>query len=185
MRNSSTGAFSADGRISDTPLFGLLAHKSLTNRLWEEASRAVAEFSSNPIQFVRGAFSGSTDLRRRKRLYVGLSLAGLIHAAFFAAVLMTAWNRAHALHTERDDDLQVVRLLPPEKDHNRLSGPGDGSNATPSGGDGGGGGGGGQNSPLPASRGLLPRFAPYQIVQINPSNIDTPSIPVNITLLGP
>ncbi len=57
---------------------------------------------------------------------------------------------------------------------------------TPKSGDTGGGGGGGQNSPLPASKGKLPRFTMTQLTPPTPIiKNDDPKLAVEPTLLGP
>ncbi len=57
---------------------------------------------------------------------------------------------------------------------------------TPKSGDTGGGGGGGQNSPLPASKGKLPRFSMTQLAPPSPVvKNENPKLAVEPTLLGP
>lgn len=57
---------------------------------------------------------------------------------------------------------------------------------TPKSGDTGGGGGGGQNSPLPASKGKLPRFSMKQFAPPTPViKNENPKLAVEPTLLGP
>ena len=57
---------------------------------------------------------------------------------------------------------------------------------TPKSGDTGGGGGGGQNSPLPASKGKLPRFSMQQFAPPTPViKNENPKLAVEPTLLGP
>jgi TonB family protein len=159
------------------PHFSLIQQRSLVSRLLDEITRAAEEFARDPYGFIKAIFSlDEEDPRQRKRLYIGLSLGVALHAASLTLIVMAGWHRVL---------LPVEEAAGPTVWLHGVSSPVEPKPEPPKG-NGKGGGGGGQNDPLPAIKGTPPPMAPRpQIVAINPSAIQNPSLPVQTTLVGP
>src|SRR5215467_2311675 len=169
---STTSEFVKATTRTETTPFSLIEQRGLLSRLRDELARATREIADNPGQFVRGLFyADTTDAKRRRRIYIGLACAVIVHVALLALIVVLGWHRMfQPIEEARSDrvimlpDLNVSSTKPdltqPEK---------------PAGTKDGGGGGGGQNNPQPPSRGVLPQSLPQpQIVNMNPSNIPEP-----------
>lgn len=181
MAASVTTDFVEVGAKSDVPPFSLIQQKSLPARLLDELTRAARELSRDPAAFIRSSFSlDERDARQRKRLYLGLFTGVALHAACLTLIVAAGWHRV---------------LLPVSEETNTIWLDGLGSLRSNSEtqpkseaprGKGGGGGGGGQNDRLPAIHGIPPPMTDRpQIVAINKSPIEDPSLAIPTTLVGP
>jgi periplasmic protein TonB len=180
---STTSEFvGASTRIETTP-FSLIEQRGLLSRLRDELVRAAHEITDDPSQFIRGLFYADTrDERRRRRIYIGLACAVVVHVALLALIVVLGWHRMfQPIEEAKGDriimlpDVGVPSLKPDSTQPEKPAGTKDG-----------GGGGGGQNNPLPPSRGVVPQSLPQpQIVNMNPSNIPDPVLPTAPTIVGP
>ena len=168
---------------ADAPPFSLIEQQSLLSRLIQALEAAVRELIVDPRGFIRELLSADTkDAKRRQRIYLGLACALVVHVALIVFIAVLGWRTMFVkLAAEQPPGYTVTfPEFPPSIEKIESTKP-----ETPKG-DAGGGGGGGQHTLLPASKGELPQMVPRpQIVNMNPSNIPEPSLPVSATVVGP
>ena len=171
----------------DDPPFTLIEQQSLLSRLIQALRSAGADFAGDPRTYLRNLLSSDTrDQKRRKRIYLGLTAALVLHIALLVFIAVIGWRTVFVKELEpQHPEYTVVfperprSIDAPVVEHGVANKP-----ETPKGD--AGGGGGGQHTPLPPSKGLPPPMAPTpQIVSMNPSNIPEPSLPVSPTVVGP
>lgn len=170
------------GKETDASPFSLIQQKSLMPRLLDELGRAAREASTDPRGFIRSLFSlEERDARQRRRLYTGLCVGVVAHVAALALIVMAGWHRVLLPVEEKTNTIWLGGLgsLPSDSEGSPRS-------DAPRANGGGGGGGGGQNNPLPAMHGVPPPMTDRpQIVAINKSPIEDPSLAIPTTLVGP
>jgi len=155
----------------------------LLSRLIQAIEGTAGELIRDPRGFMRDLLSADTkDAKRRQRIYLGLACALVMHVALIVVIAVLGWRTMFVkLAAEEPPEYRVIRTwisAPIEKTASTGS-------ETPKG-EGHGGGGGGQLAALPPSKGEPPPMVPGpQIVNMNPSNIPEPSLPVNPTVVGP
>ncbi len=170
-------------RAQEDSLFSLIETQGVLRRLLAELAIAWREIKRDPLEFITEFITADTrDSKRRSRLYAGLACAAVAHLALLGIILI-AGLRHLAKQPKHDPDL-VVTMVPLEIPGIRSDGPS--KPAVNSKGDNGkGGGGGGNHDPRPVFKGPLPPIvATPQIVGPKPSPIDSPSLPVDTTLVG-
>jgi hypothetical protein len=171
----------------DDPPFTLIEQQSLLSRLIQAIGSAASDFSSDPRSYLRNLlWSDTKDQKRRKRIYLGLAGALVLHIALLVFIAVIGWRTVFVKNVEPPPPEYTV-IFPdrprsidaPAIEHGVANKP-----ETPKGD--AGGGGGGQHTLLPPSKGLPPPMVPLpQIVSMNPSNIPEPSLPVSPTVVGP
>src|SRR5215813_9216025 len=165
----------------EAPPFSLIEQKGLLTRLRLVVVSAVGEIARDPVGFVKGVFSSDIkDEKRRKRIYLGLSLAAALHIILLGTIAVIGWRAVFVKPVEANapTDDRVIWVPPAPHDPEPKQ-------PMPKG-DNGGGGGGGQHNPLPAIKGTPPPMAPRPpIVNMNPPNIPEPTLAVSPTVLGP
>jgi len=168
---------------TDAPPFSLIEQQSLLSRLIQALEGAVGELIGDPWGFIRDLLSADTkDAKRRQRIYLGLACALVVHVALIVFIAVLGWRTMFVKRpAEEPPEYRVTDTwisAPIEKTESTKP-------ETPKGG-GHGGGGGGQFAALPPSKGEPPPMLPVpKIVNMNPSNIPEPSLPVSPTVLGP
>ena len=182
MASVMTTQFVGSSSHADSPPFSLIEQKSLFSRLAGELSGALGELIRDPRSFVNNVFSAETkDAKRRQRIYAGLGLALMAHAALLIAIAALGWRTMFVKHAEDTKGQNVVWV--PLNEPNKSKDP---EPNMPRGDSHSGGGGGGQRTPLPPSEGHPPRMMPLpQIVNMNPSNIPEPTLAIAPTVVGP
>ena len=166
---------------ADAPPFSLIEQQSLLSRLIVALKAAVSELIDDPRGFIRELLSADTkDAKRRQRIYLGLACAIVVHVALIVLIALLGWRTMFVKPAaEESPDYRVIfpgpsPLIEPAA-----------KPETPKG-EGHGGGGGGQLAALPPSKGQPPLMLPrVQVVNMNPSNILDPALPVNPTVVGP
>ena len=163
---------------ADSPPFSLIEQKSLVSRLAEEAQAAIRDLARDPRSFLTDLFSANTkDAKRRQRIYAGLAIAVIVHAALLILIAIVGWRTMFVKPAEEAASTKLVWL--------QLSEPGTESKA-PRGEKDQGGGGGGDRNPLQATRGPLPQMTPGpQIVKPNTPSVKLPVIQLPPTIVGP
>lgn len=181
MAVSTTRDFVEVGARHHVPHFSLIQQRSLLSRLLDEITRAAEEFSRDPAGFVVSIFSlEEKDPRQRRRLYIGVSFGVALHAASLVFIVMAGWHRVLLPVDDGNAPVWIGGITSPVANSGTQPRPEEPK------GEGGGGGGGGQNDPLPAMKGVPPPMMPQpQIVAINQSRIENPSLPIPTTLVGP
>ena len=168
---------------ADAPPFSLIEQQSLLSRLIQAIEGTVGELIRDPQGFIRDLLSADTkDAKRRQRIYLGLACALVVHVALIVFIAVLGWRTMLVKRpAEEPPESSVIRTwisAPIEKTPSTEP-------ETPRG-EGHGGGGGGQLAALPPSKGEPPPMVPRaQIVNLNPSNITEPSLPVSSTVVGP
>ncbi|HYP29334.1 MAG TPA: energy transducer TonB [Blastocatellia bacterium] len=163
--------------------FSVIEQKGLLARLGEELARAAGDLSRDPSGFIRAIFSPDTkDLRRSRRIRVGLACALVAHVALLSLVIFASWNRV--FQKADKPTLEVTQWVGRTLDGGPEA-PEPPKAETPRG-TGGGGGGGGQRAPLPATKGVAPMMLPTDpIVRANPPTNPDPALPVMPNIVGP
>lgn len=166
---------------ADSPPFSLIEQKSLVSRLAEQLRAAARDIARNPGLFLRDLFAADTkDAKRRQRIYSGLAIALVVHAALLIVIAVVGWRTVFVKSTEEAPSDKVVWLPINEPDKPVTE------SSVPRGDKDKGGGGGGQHTPMPPSEGHPPRMLPTPpIVNMNPSNIPEPVLAVLPTVVGP
>jgi TonB family protein len=168
---------------ADAPPFSLIEQQSLLSRLIQELDGTVAELIVDPRGFIRELLSADTkDAKRRQRIYLGLACALVVHVALIVFIAVLGWRTMFVKPpTEQAPEYTVTFPEFPRSIEKIES-----TKPEMPKGDAGGGGGGGQHTLLPPSKGEPPPMVPGpQIVNMNPSNIPEPALPVNPTVVGP
>jgi len=176
-----TTQFVGSSSHADSPPFSLIEQKSLASRLAEEAQAAIRDLARDPRSFLKDLFSAETkDAKRRQRIYSGLAIAVIVHAALLIVIAVVGWRTMFVKPAE-EAPLQLRAMLPlnePDRPSAESSVPHGEKNQ--------GGGGGGQHALMPPSEGHPPRMLPLpQVVNLNPSNIPEPTLSVLPTVVGP
>jgi TonB family protein len=168
---------------ADAPPFSLIEQQGLLSRLIQALEGAVGEMIGDPRGFIRDLLSADTkDAKRRQRIYLGLACALVVHVALIALIAVLGWRTMFVKLVAEQTPPYTVTFLesPPSIEKTELAKP-----EMPKG-EGHGGGGGGQLAALPPSNGEPPPMLPQpQVVNMNPSNIPEPSLPVSPTVVGP
>jgi TonB family protein len=168
---------------ADAPPFSLIEQQGLLLRLIQALEGAMGELIGDPRGFIRDLLSADTkDAKRRQRIYLGLACALVVHVALIVLIAVLGWRTMFVKPpAEQAPEYRVTfPEFPLSTDKTGSTKP-----ETPKG-DAGGGGGGGQHTLLPPSKGEPPPMVPVpQIVNMNPSNIPEPSLPVSPTVVGP
>jgi TonB family protein len=156
------------------------AQPSLVKRLADEFKEATRELRENPKLYITSAIKGdgASSHRRKSLLKLGLAIALVLYAIFFAVILVLwAFNARHAAVAKKNPGITVLNVpfyrpkddtLPrSEKEAN-------------------GGGGGGRNESMPASEGALPPFSSVTpiIAPTTRETLNPPVLPVAEILLG-
>jgi TonB family protein len=168
---------------TDAHPFSLIEQQGLLSRLIQALEGAVGELIGDPRGFIRDLLSADTkDAKRRQRIYLGLACALVVHVALIALIAVLGWRTMFVKPpAEQPPEYRVIGTwisAPIEKTESTKP-------ETPKG-EGHGGGGGGQLAALPPSKGETPPMLPQpQVVNMNPSNIPEPSLPVSPTVVGP
>ena len=172
----------AQSRREASP-FSLIESRGLIARLIDEFSLAGTEFVSNPRNFLTELLAiDDRDAKRRRRLYIGLSIAVAAHLAILGVIVVVGF-RHFTQSVETKPELVVTLINPDMPLAGKETAVKPASEAK--GDNGKGGGGGGDENPRPASQGALPPMLPApQIVGPKPSPIEAPSLAVNTTLVG-
>jgi len=165
----------------EAPPFSLIEQKGLLTRLGLVVVSAVGEIARDPVGFLKDVFSSDIkDEKRRKRIYLGLSLAAGLHIVLLGTIAVIGWRAMFVKPVEAAAPEYTIIPISPPTAHNAEPTP-----PTPKG-QGGGGGGGGQLSPNPPVKGTPPPMAPTPpIVNMNPPNIPDPTLAVSPTVMGP
>jgi hypothetical protein len=177
-----TSDFVATTTKTDAPPFSLIEHKGLLARLAEELNRTSREFVRDPRGFTRALFADDTnDLKRRRRIYIGLGGALVIHAVLLTVIAVIGWRNLTAPKEATGEKVHYIDLPARTND-----GSTEAKSKAPRGNDGGGGGGGGiANSPAP-TRGTPPPMSPTpQIVKPLAPSVEHPALPVMASIKGP
>jgi TonB family protein len=168
---------------ADAPPFSLIEQQGLLSRLIQALEAAMGELIGDPRGFIRDLLSADTkDAKRRQRIYLGLACALVVHVALIVFIAVLGWRTMFVkLVADQTPEYTVTFPdFPPTIEKTPSTKP-----EMPKG-DAGGGGGGGQHTLLPPSKGEPPPMVPRpQIVNMNPSNIPEPSLPVSATVVGP
>ena len=177
MASVMTTEFVGSPSHADSPPFSLIEQKSLVSRLAEELLAAIKDLTRDPRSFLNELFSAETkDAKRRQRIYAGLAIAVIVHAALLIVIAVVGWRTMFVKPAE-EAGTKVVML--------RLSEPGLESKA-PRGEKDQGGGGGGDRNPLPATKGPLPKVSEGpQVVMPNTPSVKLPTIQLPPTIAGP
>ena len=125
---------------------------SILSRLFTEFIEAFREFTSNPKDFVVGAFKGDGigGKRRKSLLRFGLAFGIVLYAIGIGTVLAVFWW-SNQVEAAPEGELEVkVMINPDDFKMQEIDMPKAEKRA-------GGGGGGGRNTPTPPSKGQLPR----------------------------
>lgn len=181
MASVMTTQFVGSSSHADSLPFSLIEQKSLVSRLGEEAEAAIRDFARDPRTFITDLFSAETkDAKRRQRIYAGLTIAVIVHAALLITIAVVGWRTMFVKPAEDGLGSKVYWL--PLNEPERVSTE---SNA-PRGKRDDGGGGGGDHSQLPATKGPLPKMSPDpQIVKPNTPSVKLPTIQLPPTIVGP
>jgi len=168
---------------TDAPPFSLIEQRGLASRLIRELEGALGELARDPRGFVHGLVLADTkDAKRRQRIYLGFAFGLAFHIALISFIAVLGWR---AMRATPDSNQRVVEWITPPV-FRSIEETGAPKPDMPKGGDAAGGGGGGQLAALPPSKGLPPPPSTLpQIVNMNPSNIQEPSLPVSATVVGP
>ena len=186
MASVVTTEFVRSIRVDDPP-FTLIEQPSLLARLIQAIRSAAGDLAADPRGYFAVLLSADTrDQKRRKRIYLGLAGALVLHIAMLVFIAVIGWRTVFVKDLEpRPPEYTVVfpersiSIEAPKVEHGVANKP-----EMPKGDS--GGGGGGQLSPLPPSKGVPPPMLPLpQIVSMNPSNIPDPSLPLSPTVVGP
>lgn len=173
---------------TDDPPFSLLEQQSFVSRLIGALKSAVSEFVVDPLGFIRAIFSADIkDSKRQQIIYFGLAGALVLHGVLIAAIALLGLPTVFVKQPPAEPQYQVTILKPSATtlDEPTIENA-SGSKAEAPKGSNGGGGGGGQLSALPPSKGQLPPMLPGpQVVNMNPSNIPDPILPISPTIVGP
>ena len=171
---------------TDDPPFSLIEQQSLLSRLIWALKSAVSEFAVDPLGFIKAFFSTDIkDSKRQQRIYFGLGGALVMHAALIAGIALLGLPTVFVKESPAQPEYEVTRLrTTPTLDEPTTENASANKAVAPKGGD--GGGGGGQLSAVPPSKGQPPQMVPGpQVVNMNPSNIPDPVLPVSPTIVGP
>ncbi|HSB10030.1 MAG TPA: energy transducer TonB [Blastocatellia bacterium] len=162
--------------------FSLIEQRGLTSRLIQELQSAFGELTRDPRAFIRGLFVADTkDAKRRQRIQIGLAFALISHLALFGAIAVLGW-RAMFVKSPVEGSPGYTVTFPLREAPTSSTEPKQPD--VPKGAS--GGGGGGQESVPPPSRGLPPLILPRpQVVDMNPSTVPDPTLPVLPTVVGP
>jgi hypothetical protein len=176
-----TTQFVGSSSHADSLPFSLIEQKSLVSRLVEEGQSAVRDLASDPRAFLKELLSpGTTDAKRRQRIYTGLAIAVIVHVSLLIVIAVVGWRTMFVKHSDGALASKVYWL--PLNEPDRLTTE---SNA-PRGKRDDGGGGGGDHSTLPATKGPLPKMSPDpQIVKPNTPSVKLPTIQLPPTIVGP
>lgn len=152
---------------------------SLFSRLFEELRGAVRDIIRDPRGFLRNLFYFDIkDAKRRQRIYCGLAIAVVVHAALLLIIALVGWRTMFVKPPKDDQGIRVVMLHLPDPPSGELS--------APRGKRDDGGGGGGDHNPLPATKGPLPKMSPDpQVVKPNTPSVKLPTIQLPPTIVGP
>jgi TonB family protein len=177
--------------------FAMMEYKGIFARLVEEVSLAAKNFSQDPRAFIKELFlDESNDLRRKKLIRMGLSLALIFHVAAGIFLVTFKWRGSPlSKETSSESQLIVKQWITPDKPKVEESPEPDSSSRsnfskTPQEGLSNGdksaaSSGGGQNDPTPANKGVPPQLAPIpSIIPPTAQNVPNPSLPVNPSLKG-
>jgi TonB family protein len=169
---------------ADAPPFSLIEQQGLLSRLIQALEAAAGDLAGDPRGFIRDLLSADTkDAKRRQRIYLGLACALVVHVALIVLIAVLGWRTMFVKPpAEQPPEYTVIFPggLSPSIEKTEPAEP-----EMPKG-VAAGGGGGGQHTPLPPSKGEPPPMLPVpQIVNMNPSNIPEPSLPVSPTVVGP
>jgi hypothetical protein len=168
---------------ADAPPFSLIEQKGLFSRLIQSIQAAAADLVADPRGFIRDLFSADTkDSRRRKRIYLGLSCAVVMHIALIALIAVIGVRTMFVKQVEGSGGSEIVltHLRLPDKDNPTKDG------SVPRGDKAAGSGGGGDRNPLPPTRGPLPQMSSDpQIVKPNTPHAVLPTLQVSPTIVGP
>jgi len=181
MASVMTTQFVGSSSHADPLPFSLIEQKSLVSRLAEEARAAVRDLARDPRGFFRELFSDHTkDAKRRQRIYTGLAIAVIVHAALLIVIAVVGWRTMFVKPVE-DAPLHLQAMLPlnePERASLESNAPrGDRDH---------GGGGGGDHNPLPPTKGPAPQMSPGpQVVKPNAPSVKLPTIQLPPTIVGP
>ncbi|HXG65394.1 MAG TPA: TonB family protein [Blastocatellia bacterium] len=167
---------------SDALPFSLIEQKGLTARLYEEVSRATAEFARDPRGFLRELFYDEKKDTRRRRMIYGLLAAALVaHVALVAAIAGLGWRTVAEPKPEQPE--YKITYLSPDSGIPAINRAG---KPEPPGGNGGNSGGGGQEAPTPPSHGETPQTLPQPaILPPNSPPKVQPSLPTPAYIEGP
>lgn len=166
---------------AEAPPFSLIEQPSLFTRLIQAIESALADLAGDPRGFIRDLFSADTrDEKRRKKIYLGLACALVVHAALIVLIAWLGFQTMFVKHVEglQDGGMVWIPLVEPRK----TGAPGD----APRGEKEAGSGGGGTRNPLPPTSGPLPQMSPNpQILKANAPTVPLPTIQVPPTIVGP
>src|SRR5205085_9187468 len=97
MASVTTGDFVTTAAEPGAPPFSLIEPKGLASRLAEELARAAREFARDPRAFIGDLFTDDTrDAKRRRRIYVGLAGALVVHAVLLTVIAVIGWRHLSA-----------------------------------------------------------------------------------------
>lgn len=179
MASVMTTQFVGSSSHADLPPFSLIEQKSLLSRLAEEAQSAIADLARDPRGFLKHLFLAETkDAKRRQRIYTGLAIALIAHAALLIVIAVVGWRTMFVKPPEDAQGMRVVRLQLPDRPSRELNAPrGERDH---------GGGSGGDLNPLPATKGPPPKTSSDpQIVKPNTASMKLPTIQLPPTVAGP
>lgn len=179
MASVMTTQFVGSSSHADPLPFSLIEQKSLVSRLAEEARAAIRDLARDPRGFFRELFSDHTkDAKRRQRIYTGLAIAAIMHAALLIVIAVVGWRTMFVKPVE-DAPLHLQAMLP-------LNEPASPELNAPRGDRDHGGGGGGDHNPLPPTKGPAPQMSPGpQVVKPNAPSVKLPTIQLPPTIVGP
>ena len=165
---------------ADSPPFSLIEQKSLVSRLAEQLRAAATDLARNPGPFLRDLFAADTkDAKRRQRIYSGLAIALVVHAALLIVIAVVGWRTMFVKPAEQPPSEKVVWLPITEPDKPTAD------SSVPRGDKDKGGGGGGDHNPLPVTKGPLPQMSTApQIVKPNTPSAKLPTIQLPPTIVG-
>jgi hypothetical protein len=180
MASVMTTQFVGSSSHADSPPFSLIEQKSLVARLAEELLAAIGDLARDPRSFLRDFFSAETrDAKRRQRIYAGLAIGVIVHAALLIVIAVVSWRTIFVKPAE--EALGPPVWLPLSEPDKTSTG-----SKVPRGEKDKGGGGGGDRNPLPATKGPLPLMTPGpQIVKPNTPSVKLPTIQIPPTIVGP
>src|SRR5262245_34457875 len=93
MASITTTQFAGSTSHVERPPFSLLEQPGLLSRLTLELQAAIREFRRDPRAFAENLFRADTkDAKRRRRLYIGLTLAAVIHTALLVVIAVFGWH---------------------------------------------------------------------------------------------
>lgn len=180
MASVMTTQFVGSSSHADSLPFSLIEQRTLIARLTEEVQAATRDLAHDPLGFLKDLLSAETkDAKRRQRIYTGLAIAVIVHAALLIVIAVVGWRTMFVKPAE-EAPIQLQAMLPrSEPDRPNAE-----SNA-PRGERDHGGGGGGNHNPLPATKGPLPKMtSDPQIVKPNTPSVTLPMIQLPPTIAG-